>query len=210
MYPQTDRYGRLVSSPKHASPAAANAGHSIPAVRRAHAAMAKPKVPVLSPDQSYRSAMRSLIADRFAALWRAAPVALAGADPEGVHDVRVASRRLRAAMDVASGAFPADWFAPLHRTAKEITGALGGVRDRDVLLEHFAAARAHAADADTAAALDRLTSRIEREREAAREEMIAFFDDLEARRVEAESVRRFDARGDRTDAKAASTKRESS
>ena len=36
----------------------------------------------------------------------AVPVAIEGVDPEGVHDVRVASRRLRAAMDVAASAFP--------------------------------------------------------------------------------------------------------
>ena len=154
--------------------------------------MAKPKETVLDPEQSYRTAMQTLIADRFAALWRAAPVALAGDDPEGVHDVRVASRRLRAAMDVAGGAFPTDWFAPLHQAAKEITGALGGVRDRDVLLEYFAAAReATGGDADAAAALDRLTARVERERDGARTEMIAFFADLDARGVKTEATRRF-------------------
>ena len=170
--------------------------------------MAKSKEPILNPEQSYRSAMQALIADRFAALWRAAPVALAGEDPEGVHDVRVASRRLRAAMDVAGGAFPADWFAPLHRAAKEVTGALGGVRDRDVLREYFAdACGASGGDADTGAALDRLTARIVRERETAREEMTAFFADLDARGVEAESARRFGA-GTGTGAKAATKEQE--
>ena len=72
----------------------------------------------------------------------AIPIALAGTDIEGVHDVRVASRRLRAAMDIAAPAFPGKWYKPLHRTAKEITGALGEVRDRDVLLEALRADRA--------------------------------------------------------------------
>lgn len=171
--------------------------------------MAKPKEPVLNPEQSYRSAMQTLIADRFAALWRAAPVALAGDDPEGVHDVRVASRRLRAAMDVAGGAFPADWFAPLHRSAKEITGALGGVRDRDVLLEYFADAKKSAgSDADANAALDRLAARIEREREGARGEMIAFFADLDARGVKTEAARRFGTGGKASGTKAAAKEQE--
>ena len=55
-------------------------------------------------DVSYRDAMRGLIAQRFGAVWKAAPVALAGDDIAGVHDVRVASRRLRAAMDIAERA----------------------------------------------------------------------------------------------------------
>lgn len=173
--------------------------------------MAKLKEPRLRPEQSYRSAMQTLIADRFAALWRAAPVALAGDDPEGVHDVRVASRRLRAAMDVAGGAFPADWFAPLHQSAKDVTGALGGVRDRDVLLEYFAEARGAAGDdADANAALDRLTARITREREAARGEMLAFFADLDARGVETEAAHRFGTGGNRSgsDPNAAAKKQE--
>ncbi|MER3486331.1 MAG: hypothetical protein C4345_10505 [Chloroflexota bacterium] len=57
------------------------------------------------PTLPYRGVMRDLIAARWGAVWRAVPVAIEGTDPEGVHDVRVASRRLRAAMDV-SRAFP--------------------------------------------------------------------------------------------------------
>ncbi len=52
--------------------------------------MAKPKDPVLDPGQSYRSAMQTLIAERFGAVWSAVPVAISGEDIEGVHDVRVA------------------------------------------------------------------------------------------------------------------------
>jgi hypothetical protein len=86
------------------------------------------------PSGEFVDAMRTLIGERWAAVWKTIPVALAGEDIEGVHDVRVASRRLRAAMDVAVECFPAGWYRPLHKSAKEITGALGEVRDRDVLL----------------------------------------------------------------------------
>ena len=58
--------------------------------------------------------------------------------------MRVASRRLRAAMDVAR-LLPGKWYSASHRTAKEITGALGEVRDRDVLLEALKATEARAA-----------------------------------------------------------------
>ncbi|MCA9860901.1 MAG: CHAD domain-containing protein, partial [Thermomicrobiales bacterium] len=90
---------------------------------------------------SYRDAMRSLIGERWESVWEAIPRAIEGADIEGVHDVRVASRRLRAAMDVAEPAFPASWYRPLHRTAKAITSELGEVRDRDVMIEHLLATR---------------------------------------------------------------------
>ena len=94
-------------------------------------------------------------------------MALAGEDIEGVHDVRVASRRLRAAMDVAAPVFPQRWYKALHRTAKEITGALGEVRDRDVLLEALRADREGAPLVERPG-IDRIIDRVERERIAAR------------------------------------------
>lgn len=144
----------------------------------------------LDPRQDYRSAMRTLIAARWGAVWRAVPVARAGEDPEGVHDVRVASRRLRAAMDVAVDAFPAAWYRPLHRVAKEITGALGEVRDRDVLLAFLEDERAGAPSVERAG-IDRLVARVTRERDAARAEMVAFLAGLDERGVAAEAARRF-------------------
>ncbi len=152
--------------------------------------MAKPRDPALDPRQSYRSAMRALIAERFGAVWKAVPVAIAGEDIEGVHDVRVASRRLRAAMDVAAPCFPRSWYRPLHGAAKEITGALGEVRDRDVLLETLAEERA-AAPPSERPGIDRLIARIERERQAARAEMVAFLAGLDARGVPQEAAARF-------------------
>jgi len=59
--------------------------------------------------------------------------ALAGRDPEGVHDMRVASRRLRAALE-----FFASWLDDgprrrIERDVRAITRALGQVRELDVL-----------------------------------------------------------------------------
>ena len=144
----------------------------------------------LDPDQAYCSAMRDLIAHRWGEVWRSVPVALAGEDIEGVHDVRVASRRLRAAMDVAAACFPASWYRPLHKAAKAITAALGEVRDRDVLLEALTADRAAAPSAERPG-LDRLIARLNRERATARTEMERFLADLIERGVPEEAARRF-------------------
>lgn len=152
--------------------------------------MAKIQEPTLDPDQSFCSALQGLIAGRFGALWQAVPVAGAGADIEGVHDVRVASRRLRAAMDVAVDCFPADWYRPLHKTAKEITNALGQVRDRDVMLAALHAERA-AAPPEEWPGLDRLIAKIEGERDGARAEMLAFLTGLDERQTAREAVKRF-------------------
>lgn len=140
--------------------------------------------------QTYRTAMKSLIASRWRAVWDALPVAIEGSDPEGVHDVRVASRRLRAAMDVAVDAFPADWYKSLHRVAKEITGELGEVRDRDVLLEYLERERASAPESEWPG-IDRLVARLTREREAARTEMLAYLAELESQGIIQQTIARF-------------------
>lgn len=144
----------------------------------------------LDPAAPYAEAMRRLIAARWGALWRAVPAALTGEDIEGVHDVRVASRRLRAAMDVAADCFPRRWYKPLHRAAKEITGALGEVRDRDVQLAFLAKERERVPSAERPG-LDRLIARLTTERDAARAAMERYLGGLEATGLPRETVRRF-------------------
>jgi hypothetical protein len=156
---------------------------------------ARRETPVEAKDDAahhptYREAMRSLIAARWKVVWRTIPAAIEGSDIEAVHDVRVASRRLRAAMDVGAGCFPAKWFKPLHRAAKEITGALGEVRDRDVLLEALHAARA-AAPLVEQPGIDRLIARVEGERTAARAGMEAYLRALLDGPLPAQTERRF-------------------
>jgi hypothetical protein len=145
---------------------------------------------VSNEDVGFRETMRALIAERWTVVWETIPVALAGEDTEGVHDVRVASRRLRAAMDVAAPVFPRPWYKALHRTAKEITGALGEVRDRDVLLEAWRADRIDAPLVEQPG-IDRLLDRVERERAAARIEMESFLKGLLEGPVRGEVERRF-------------------
>lgn len=144
----------------------------------------------LDPDMSFRDAMRELIATRFGNVWKAVPVAIEGVDPEGVHDVRVASRRLRAAMDVATGCFPVTWYGPLHETAKRITSELGEVRDRDVMIEFLARERERVPKNERVG-LDRLIARVSAEREAARARMLAYLESLERDDVAGEAVKRF-------------------
>lgn len=145
-------------------------------------------------DNNYRGAMRAMIGARWEAVWEAVPRAAEGADIEGVHDVRVASRRLRAAMDVAAPAFPPSWYKPLHQLAKQITSELGEVRDRDVMIEYLQAER-EKAPPNERPGIDRLIARIERERKAARAEMESFLAELAQKGVRDETRRRFPATG---------------
>ncbi|HEU0163714.1 MAG TPA: CHAD domain-containing protein, partial [Thermomicrobiales bacterium] len=95
-------------------------------------------------DATYKAAMRQAIAARWADTWRELAKVAKSEDPEAVHATRVASRRLRAAMDAATDAFPRKWYRKLHKMAKTITSELGTVRDTDILLQELQAERARA------------------------------------------------------------------
>jgi CHAD domain-containing protein len=152
--------------------------------------MAKLSERDLDPNAPFRDAMRDLIGARFGAIWKAVPDAIDGSKPSGVKAVRVASRRLRAAMDVAGESFPASWYKPLHAGAKEITSELGELRDRDVMLEFLVAERDAAPSAERAG-IERLIARVSAEREAAREHMLAFLGRLEEQGMASEAEKRF-------------------
>lgn len=145
-----------------------------------------------SSHERFDQSMASLIHHRWQDVWAAIPAAIEGTDTEGVHDVRVASRRLRAAMDVSVDAFPANWYRNLHKVAKQITSELGEVRDRDVQIEYLLAAR-ETAEPGNQPGIDLLIERLQREREVAREHMLAFLANLEAKDIRGETERRFGA-----------------
>ncbi len=60
--------------------------------------------------------------------------ALAGSDPEYIHQMRVATRRLRAAMRMFAPVLPADFAEQLVPPLRELMATLGRTRDLDVLL----------------------------------------------------------------------------
>ena len=145
---------------------------------------------IRSGNARYDEALGRLIAERFRQLWTALPRALDPEDTEAVHDIRVASRRLRAAMDVGVDCFPPSWFRPLHLLAKDVTSQLGEVRDREVLLAHFQAERAAAPPAE-AAGMDLLIDRLSVELDEHRREMERYLGAIQSSPLVDESVRRF-------------------
>lgn len=93
-----------------------------------------------------------------------------GSDPEELHDMRVASRRLRAAVRAFGDAIPPKRRERLRKELRWLGRRLGGVRDLDVLLRRFEAG---------GAGLAPLRAALEREREKARARMVRA---LESRR----------------------------
>jgi triphosphatase len=107
------------------------------------------------------------------------PGARLGDDPERLHDMRVASRRLRAALSLFSEVLPPGVVA-LRTELRWIGGFLGAVRDLDVQLQQLDGWRSSLPEADRSA-LDALDELLEDQRAEARSTML---EELDSRRYE--------------------------
>jgi CHAD domain-containing protein len=97
--------------------------------------VAKPKpINDLSADDTYAEAAAKIISVRSGELTEHARGVLDTGDIERVHDMRVATRRLRAALEVFEPCFPAKPHAQALREVKRLADGLGERRDRDVAL----------------------------------------------------------------------------
>ena len=73
-----------------------------------------------------------------APLFELEAAARGGADADAVHDMRVASRRLREAMRLFQPLWDSSAFQRWYRRVRRVTRSLGPVRDSDVFLEELA------------------------------------------------------------------------
>ncbi len=91
-------------------------------------------IPDLTPDDSYGEAAAQVISIRAAELSEHARGVLDTGDIERVHDMRVATRRLRASMEVFEPCFPGKPYRQALREVKRLADGLGERRDRDVAI----------------------------------------------------------------------------
>jgi CHAD domain-containing protein len=127
----------------------------------------------LDADRPYSEAAAKVVAVRASELSEHSARVLDTSDIEGVHDMRVASRRLRAALEIFEPCFPPTDFRGVLKEVKAIADALGERRDRDVTiaaLEDFSA-RVSAPDRQGIASLVR---RLRAEQAAANEALAPF------------------------------------
>lgn len=132
---------------------------------------ATPKV-AMEAEASLAEASRTILRHHWKKLRDNEPGVRAG-DPEAVHDMRVATRRLRAMMEVLSGiAFDPDDIAPLRKGLKRLAAALGVVRDAEVWLASVDEYAAKLPDAEQAG-FDPLRQRLNSMRDVGREDLFA-------------------------------------
>jgi CHAD domain-containing protein len=160
-------------------PAALEAAERILVRAGAEAAEQRPKVlrylgvePKAAPSVDARAidVVRARIEEQYAEMLRHDPGVRVGDDPEDLHDLRVAARRLRALLRAADALLVPEWSKPLRDELKWLGGELGPARDLDVLLERLRAEAAQL-DADEVAFAEVL-QRLEAERAGARERLV--------------------------------------
>ncbi len=92
---------------------------------------------LMSPADAWSKLGASYLAEQMHALAAYEPYAYEGLHPEGVHQMRVATRRLRAALKAFGGVLPKTEARSLAAEAGWLCDVLGAVRDLDVQLEHL-------------------------------------------------------------------------
>jgi CHAD domain-containing protein len=142
--------------------AGAGAVEPVPKVVRALGARASERAELVQEppddDASAGDVVRAAVAASVIRILRHDAGVRIGDDPEDVHQARVGSRRLRSDLQTFESLLDPDWLSELVSELKWLGGALGAVRDADVLLDRLRrqAASLPQADAAGAAGLVRL------------------------------------------------------
>lgn len=93
----------------------------------------------LAPGSEARDRVIELVREQIDALRDAEPGVRVGRDPEEVHKMRTAVRRLRAVLGAVRDMFEPRWLARLRKELDWLGETLGARRDLDVLYEHLRA-----------------------------------------------------------------------
>ena len=105
--------------------------------------MAKARaVPGFAEAESFRDAAARVVAVRTEEVFEHAERVFDTGDIERVHDMRVATRRLRAALEIFAVCFPKAEHRKCLKEVKRLADALGERRDPDVAIEGFEKVRA--------------------------------------------------------------------
>jgi triphosphatase len=128
----------------------------------------------ISSESSVEELAFAVLRQNFAALLTKEGGTRLGEDPEQLHDMRVATRRMRAAIALFESALPAE-VVGLREELGWVASALGAVRDLDVLIEQVEAWRRPAGGVDDRA-LDAVAGVLSADRDQARVNLVQTLD----------------------------------
>lgn len=167
--------------------------------------MAKAKrVKGINCDSMASIGIKLVLVTRFEELYGFRETALDWSDPEGVHAMRVASRRLRSALRDFTPFLRKRGLPSVQKRLKNLAGALGQVRDLDVALMALEEIE-QSAPADVSPVLKQFIDKRKAERERAREELQAVLDKTQLTQLQADFVAAVETATATQKAKAATT-----
>ncbi len=133
----------------------------------------------IAPDKSMETCARQIIVSFYHEMMSHKTGAIEGENIKCVHDMRAASRRLRAAMDNFANCFQKEPFKKHYKQIRTITRTMGAVRDLDVLITRFQN-EAQTLTETEQVDIQGLIEHLQQKREAARKPMLALFIELDA------------------------------
>ena len=138
----------------------------------------EPTIKEISPDETLEVCARQIIVSYFHQMMSYKEGVKDGSDIEFVHEMRVTSRRLRAAMDNFADCFPEKSFKKHNKKIKLITQTMGAVRDLDVLIVRFEKEVGTLPKTEQSD-IRKLIEHLQQEREDARKPMLKLFAKLD-------------------------------
>ena len=140
--------------------------------------MAKARdIPGLSAELPFREAAALAVGTRADEVWEHEHRVMDTGDIEGVHDMRVATRRLRAAMEIFAPCFPKKRHRAALREVKALADLLGDRRDADVMIERLRAVEAELTEEDRPG-IESLCEELRASQDEANERLSAALDKL--------------------------------
>jgi CHAD domain-containing protein len=133
-----------------------------------------------------RQCVRAIIGERVQKLLSHEEATRNDTDVEALHDMRVASRRLREAFEIFDFCFPQKSYQKFYRRIKQVTRALGDVRNADVATIYFKNLSATTDDILVQVALEDILRRMARERRQARLQLTKGLDESRVSQLPAE------------------------
>ena len=139
-------------------------------------------IPGITLDATFREAAASAVEVRADEVFSFRDRALDTGDIEGVHDMRVATRRLRAVMEIFAVCFPKQQHRRALREVKELADVLGERRDPDVMIAGLEKVAQGLAAADRTG-IRGLEESLREEQAGANERLAAMLDRIERDRL---------------------------
>lgn len=127
---------------------------------------------------------KGLLAERGADFFRCWERTLSTFDPEDIHDLRVASRRLREALALFEPSYPQDRISAIRKKVGKVTAMLGDLRNLDVWLDYMRDEVSDLQGGDDGE-LEECLEKYKRERERARKKL-----KRDLRKLNSESLRK--------------------